>query len=50
MATMTENRIRHMPVLDEGRLAGMLSLKDLAKAIISDQRSMIEQLETYIMG
>ncbi len=50
MATMTKHKIRHMPVIDDERIVGMLSLKDLAKAIISDQRSIIDDLETYIMG
>ena len=50
MATMTENRIRHMPVLEDDTLIGMLSLGDLVKVIISKQKSIIEELETYIMG
>ena len=48
---MTENHIRHLPVIENRhQLVGMLSMKDLAKAIISNQRSLIEQLETYIIG
>lgn len=50
MALMTENRLRHLPVLDDGRLAGMLSIGDLVKTIISDQRFTIDQLEQYIRG
>ena len=50
MMIMSDNRIRHMPVLEDERLIGMISLKDLAQAIISEQRTMIEQLETYIIG
>lgn len=50
MAIMTENRIRHMPVLEDDSLIGMLSLGDLVKVIISQQKSIIEELETYIMG
>ena len=50
MATMTENHIRHLPVVADDALVGMLSLKDLARAIIAKQRTVIEQLETYIAG
>ncbi len=50
MATMTERRIRHMPVLEGERLAGMISLGDLVKVIISQQKSLIRELETYILG
>ncbi len=50
MALMTENRLRHLPVLDNGNLLGMLSIGDLVKTIISDQRFIIEQLEHYIRG
>jgi CBS domain-containing protein len=50
MALMTENRVRHLPVIDNGKLIGLLSIGDLVKDIISDQRFTIEQLEHYIMG
>ncbi|MBI4694875.1 MAG: CBS domain-containing protein [Gammaproteobacteria bacterium] len=48
MAVMTEKRIRHLPVLDNGILIGMISIGDLVKAIIATQQFMITQLETYI--
>ncbi|MCL4857854.1 MAG: CBS domain-containing protein [Caldilineaceae bacterium] len=48
MATMTERRIRHLPVIERGRMVGMVSIGDLVKSIIAEQQFMIEQLETYI--
>ena len=50
MALMTENRIRHLPVMDGGKLIGLISIGDLVKDIISDQRFIIDQLEQYIRG
>ncbi len=50
MSLMTERRLRHLPVLDQGRLQGMVSIGDLVKAIISRQQNMIDQLEQYIRG
>lgn len=50
MALMTENRLRHLPVLDDGQLIGMVSIGDLVKGIISEQQFIIEQLEHYITG
>jgi CBS domain-containing protein len=48
MALMTEKRIRHLPVVDGGRLAGMLSIGDLVKEVIADREETIKQLESYI--
>lgn len=50
MALMTENRLRHLPVMNQGRLLGLISIGDLVKDIISEQQFIIEQLEHYIMG
>ena len=50
MALMTGNRVRHLPVLDESRIVGLISMGDLVKDIISDQQFTIEQLEHYISG
>ena len=50
MALMTENRLRHLPVLDGGQLIGVVSIGDLVKATISEQQFIIEQLEHYISG
>ena len=50
MVLMTENRLRHLPVIDGGRLLGIISIGDLVKDIIAEQRFTIEQLEHYISG
>lgn len=50
MALMTEKRIRHLPVVDEGRVIGMVSIRDIVSDIIADQDFTIEQLEHYISG
>lgn len=50
MALMTQGRIRHLPVMDNDRLAGMISIGDVVKQIMSDQEIQIEQLENYILG
>src|SRR5258708_39430297 len=50
MALMTEKNIRHLPVMDEGRVIGMVSIRDIVSDIIADQDFTIEQLEHYISG
>ncbi|MCL4183482.1 MAG: CBS domain-containing protein [Burkholderiaceae bacterium] len=50
MALMTQHRLRHLPVLDNGKLVGLVSIGDLVKDIISEQQFVIEQLQHYIAG
>lgn len=50
MTLMTEKNIRHLPVVDEGRVIGMVSIRDIVSDIIADQDFTIEQLEHYISG
>lgn len=47
---MTDHRIRHLPVLDNGAIAGVVSIGDLVNAVISAQHTTIQQLKTYIHG
>lgn len=48
MALMTEKHFRHLPVMDEGKVIGMLSIGDLVRATIAEQQFVIEQLVNYI--
>jgi CBS domain-containing protein len=50
MALMTEKRVRHLPVLHESELVGMISVGDLVKSIIDEQSTVIDHLERYIKG
>ena len=50
MALMTENRLRHLPVMDGLQLVGMVSIGDLVKQVVADQQFVIEQLARYIAG
>lgn len=50
MVLMTERHIRHLPVIDLGELIGIVSIGDVVKEIIEDQRFTINQLENYITG
>jgi CBS domain-containing protein len=50
MALMSEKGIRHLPVVDEGRVVAMVSIRDIVTDIIADQEFTISQLENYISG
>lgn len=50
MALMTAKRIRHLPVVDQGKLVGIISIGDVVKAMIADKEFMIQTLEKYITG
>jgi CBS domain-containing protein len=50
MSIMSEKRVRHLVIRDEGRINGLISIGDVVKAVIDDQQFTIEQLEHYISG
>ena len=50
MALMTKKRIRHLPVLEDGRVVGLISIGDVVKAVIEDQAFLLDQMEAYIAG
>jgi len=50
MNLMTDQRVRHLPVVEDGNVVGMISIGDLVKAVIADQKQEIEHLEHYISG
>lgn len=49
-AIMTEYRVRHLPVIEHGKLIGLISIGDVIKSLVDDQRFAIQQLEQYICG
>ena len=50
MALMTDKRARHLPVLDQKKVIGVVSIGDLVKALIDEQQILIDQLQQYITG
>ncbi len=50
LALMTQKRFRHLPVIDQGKLLGLVSIGDLVNAVIDDQQALIAQLEQYVSG
>lgn len=50
MQMMTEHRIRHLPVIDGDEVVGVISIGDLVKAVIEDQRAELDSLQRYIAG
>lgn len=50
MALMSDLRVRHLPVVDDGRVVGVISMRDAVRETIDDQRFQIQQLESYISG
>jgi CBS domain-containing protein len=48
MQLVTDKRVRHLPVVEAGRVVGMVSIGDLVKAVIAEQQQQIQQLESYI--
>ncbi|GMR03085.1 MAG: CBS domain-containing protein [Acidimicrobiia bacterium] len=50
MQLMTDKRIRHLPVIDDGDVIGVISIGDVVRAVIDEQKFMIDQLEGYITG
>ena len=50
MAVMTERHVRHLPVLEEGRLVGVISIGDVVRAVVQEQQSTISTLEGFIMS
>jgi CBS domain-containing protein len=50
MQLMTENHFRHLPVMEDGKLAGVISIGDVVKAVITDQQETIDMLKNYISG
>jgi CBS domain-containing protein len=50
MQLMTDNRFRHLPVVDDGDLVGLISIGDVVRAVIGEQQFLIDQLESYITG
>ncbi len=50
MSRMTESRVRHLPVIDEGELVGVISIGDVVKAMLSEQADEVNNLRAYVAG
>jgi CBS domain-containing protein len=50
MEVMTDKKIRHLPVVDDGHIAGLISIGDVVRFVINEQKDIIDQLEHYITG
>ncbi|MPM82866.1 hypothetical protein SDC9_129928 [bioreactor metagenome] len=50
LAQMTDKHIRHLPVLKEGKLVGVISIGDVVKSLNTDQKELIQGLENFILG
>jgi CBS domain-containing protein len=50
MALMTEKRFRHLPVMENGQVVGVISIGDVVRAVVEEQRLTIEHLQSYIQG
>ncbi|NTV11749.1 MAG: CBS domain-containing protein, partial [Zoogloea sp.] len=50
MSIMTHNRVRHLPVVSQGQLAGIISIGDVVRAMLSEHEATIQQLSSYISG
>lgn len=50
MQTMTQRRFRHLPVVENGRIAGIVTIGDMVKCVVSEQEATIQQLSSYIAG
>jgi len=50
MAIMTDKHIRHLPVIDDGRVVGIISIGDVVKSIMTEQQVFIRHLEDYILS
>ena len=48
LSLMTDRHLRHLPVVEDGKLVGLVSIGDLVKAVMDDQRKLIDQLQQYI--
>ena len=50
MAIMTDKKVSHLPVIEQEKLVGLVSIGDLVKSVLSDQKFIIDQLEHFVRG